>query len=352
VLLACGALLAVGLTALHSVSLAANVNWVGKQLVAVITAAAAMAMVFCCSLSSLRRQAKLLMILVLTLLAAVFLFEPRNGAHRWLGGGGLSLQPAELCKWTLLLLTASYASRPQFKRHAIKFVFPILGWAIPTLGLIILQPDFGTLVLLSLVVLSVLFLSGFDLRAVMALFAIFLIILIVLLLTEPYRMQRLVSFVDPFNAAGGYNQKHAIIAFVQGGLWGRGIGRSIEKWGYLPESHNDFIISIIAEETGLLGLLIVCALIALLVMKAINIARRAEERGEIFGALYAFGFAVLVTTQSAINICGNLALLPSKGFTLPLVSYGGSSLLSMGLLVGVLLRIDFENRREQRGGGT
>jgi hypothetical protein len=130
------------------------------------------------------------------------------------------------------------------------------------------------------------------------------------------------------------------------------IGRSIEKWGYLPESHNDFIISIIAEETGLLGLLIVCALIALLVMKAINIARRAEERGEIFGALYAFGFAVLVTTQSAINICGNLALLPSKGFTLPLVSYGGSSLLSMGLLVGVLLRIDFENRREQRGGGT
>lgn len=348
VLFACMMLFGIGLAALHSVSLASGDNWVERQLLAATMAVAAAAVMAGCSLSFLRRYVRLPMLAAIAGLLLVFLFEPRNGAQRWVSLGGLTLQPSEFCKWATLLIVAHFASRPQYKRRQLAFIRPVAGWLAAPIVLIILQPDFGALVLIASVALAVLFLSGLDMRVVLVLAALVLIMAALMVWLEPYRMRRLTSFVDPFDElnAGGYNQKHAIMAFVLGSFWGSGIGRGIEKWGYLPEPHNDFIIAAIAEETGLVGFMLVCGLLAFVAGRAIKIGNAAAARGENFGALYAFGFAAMLTLQSFINIGGNLALLPPKGFTLPLVSYGGSSLLATGLMLGVLLRVDFENRRD------
>jgi len=161
-----------------------------------------------------------------------------------------------------------------------------------------------------------------------------------------YRLRRLTGFIDPFADYydSGYNQAQSLMAFGHGKWWGVGLGQSVAKFG-LPESHNDFIIAIVAEELGIVGFIVVCAVFLFLTARALSIGIKAQERGEIFGALYAFGFAMLFAAQVLINIGGSSALLPSKGITLPLISYGGSSLLATALMFSVLLRVDYENRR-------
>ncbi len=345
---ACLALLGVGLAAIYSVSLVEGAVWTEKQMLWAALALAAGCATLKCSLSSMRRYACPLMLAVTAALASVFLFEGRNGAQRWIHFGGGALQPTEFCKWAALLLAAHYGSRPQYKRRQMAFVLPIAAWLAMPLLLIGLQPDFGALVLIMAVALVVLFISGLDLRWLLALAALAALLAALLVWAEPYRMRRLGGFVDPFESGSGYNQKHALIAFMFGGFWGSGAVRSIQKWGYLPEPHNDFIIAIIGEEMGLAGFLVVCGLFAIIIGRAIKIGNAAESRGEIFGALYAFGFAAMLSVQVFINIGGNFALLPFKGFTLPLVSYGGSSLLATGLMLGVLMRIDYENRHDLR----
>ena len=345
---ACAVLLGVGLMAVYSVSMVKNAAWAEKQIVWAALSFAAAAAALKISLSDMRRYARPLMLAVGAGLAAVFLFEPKNGAHRWINTGFGSLQPSEFCKWAALLLAAHYASRPQYKRRLAAFALPVAAWLSAPLLLILLQPDFGAAVLIVFAALAVLFLSGLDLRWLFALFALSAALAAALVLAEPYRMQRLEGFVNPFESAGGYNQKHALIAFASGGFWGTGAARGIQKWGYLPEPHNDFIIAVIGEELGLAGFLLVCGLFALIVGRAVKIGNAAEARGEIFGALYAFGFAALLSAQVFINIGGNFSLLPFKGFTLPLVSYGGSSLLATGLMLGVLMRVDYENRHDFR----
>lgn len=344
--IACALLFGIGLTAIYSVSLAADAGWTTKQLMWAPLAAAAAASAACCSLSSLRRHVGWLMAAVIVGLVAALFFEPSHGANRWLRFGGLSLQPSEFCKWSVLLMAAHYASRPHYQRRQTVFVLPVILWLAMPLALLVLQRDFGALILISLTALVILFLAGLGLRWVALLAMLLTILAVILIYLEPYRMQRLTSFIDPFTAVGGYNQKNAIMAFVLGELWGRGIGRSVENWGYLVEPHNDFIVAIIGEEMGLIGFLAVCALLAFIVGRTLTIGVVAEKRGEVFGALYAFGFAAMLTAQSFINIGGNLALLPFKGFTLPLLSYGGSSLLATGLMLGVLIRVDYENRHD------
>ena len=344
---ACAGLLATGLAAIYSVSLAEGAGWAQKQLVWTAAAALAAALAASCSLSRLRRWAPRLLALTMIAMAATFLFDDKKGAHRWIVVGGWSLQPSEFFKWTAIVAAAYFASRPQYKRRQAAFVMPVVGWLTPPLILAALQRDFGTPLIVSLAALMILFLSGLELKWIAILFAIVAAALAGLILDEPHRQMRLMSFMHPFESEGGYNQKHALIAFTLGGLFGGGLGRSIEKWGYLPEAHNDFIIAIIAEESGLAGVMLTVGLLFFITARAIAVGRAAESRGEIFGALYAFGFAALLTFQVFINIGGNLALLPFKGFTLPMVSYGGSSLAATGLMVGVLLRVDLENRRER-----
>ena len=343
---AAGALLfGIGLSALYSISLASGMPWAEKQLTWAVMALVGAGAAAMCPLSALRRAACFLMAAVIVGMCAVFLFDAGHGAHRWVRLGGWSLQPSEFCKMAALILAADYASRGYYRRDQKAFVLPVLLWLAAPLALLVFQRDIGSLILISGVVLAILFVAGLDIRRTAPLALLLVGAAAVLILSEPYRLSRVTSFVDPFLSDGGYNQKNAIMAFVLGGWSGRGLGRSIESWGYLPEPHNDFIIAIIGEETGLVGFFVVCALLAFLAGRAIAIGNRAEARNEIFGALYAFGFAAMWGVQAFINIGGNLSLLPFKGFTLPLVSYGGSSLLATGLMLGVLMRVDYENRK-------
>lgn len=347
---ACALLFGIGLAAIYSVSLPEDRNWPEKHLLSAFVALCCAVAIFQCPLRRLRRYSPAAMAAAIVAMTAVFAFEPSGGAHRWLKIGGFSLQPSELCKWAALLTAAHYASRPLYKRAQTEFVAPVVFWLLPPLCLLALQSDYGTLILVAVSALAILFVSGLDLRLTGALAALLALASAPLILLAPYRMQRLASFIDPFAAAGGYHQKQALIAFVQGGVWGRGAERSVLKWEFLPKGHNDFIAAIIGEETGLVGILAVCILFAVVAGGAIKIGNAAESRGEIFGALYSFGFAAMLSAQAFIHIGGNLALLPSKGLTLPLVSYGGSSLLATGLMLGVLMRVDYENRAEAARG--
>ena len=342
-------LFGIGLAAIYSTSLPEGKSWPVRHLLSAVFAVAAAAVVLRCPLRVLRHFVPALMALVILLLAAVFFFDPAGGAKRWLKIGGLSLQPSELCKWTALLIAAHYASRPSYKTRR-GFVAPVAFWLVTPLFLIILQSDYGTLALVSFTIIFVLFVAGMDLRLTLGLIAVLAVASVPLIMLAPYRMQRLAGFVDPFTAEGGYHQKQALIAFAQGGFWGRGAERSVLKWKFLPEGHNDFIAAIIGEEMGLAGLLVVCALFIWLAGRAIRIGNDAESRGEVFGALFSFGAALMLSLQAFIHIGGNVALLPSKGLTLPLVSYGGSSLLATGLILGVLMRVDYENRKDAAGG--
>lgn len=343
---ACALLFGIGLTAIYSMSLSEGTDWPVNHLISAGIAVCAAAAIFQCPLHLLRRFTPLIMTAVLVALALVFAFSSSGGAHRWLRIGGLSLQPSELCKWAVLLMAAHYASRPLYKRRQVAFVMPVAYWLCPVLFLLILQSDYGTLLLVVVSVLAILFIAGLDLRLTGGLTLLFAGTSALLILFAPYRMQRLASFVDPFVAAGGYHQKQALIAFVQGGIWGKGAERSVLKWEFLPQAHTDFIAAIIGEEMGLVGLLGVCALFAVVAGRAIKIGNAAAARDEIFGALFAFGCAIMLSAQAFIHLGGNLALLPSKGLTLPLVSYGGSSLLATGLMLGVLMRVDYENRMD------
>lgn len=347
---ACLLLFGAGLSAIYSVSLAQGAGWAGKQLLWGSVAAGGAAVMLCCSLSALRRSARALALLSIAGLLAAFFFEPRNGAHRWISWGGFSVQPSEFCKLTALLIAAHYASRPQYKRRQMEFVLPVMGWLALFLIPVALQRDFGGVMLIAFAGLAVLFLSGLDMKWVCGLAIAAAVAGLLLVLMEPYRLRRVSAFVDPFadGSGAGYNQKHALIAFAMGGFWGRGAERSIEKWGYLPESHNDFIIAIIGEEWGLAGFFLVCGLLAYVAARALKIGGAAAARGETFGALYSYGFAAMLAAQSFVNIGGSLALMPFKGFTLPFVSYGGSSLAATGMMLGALMRVDLENRRAAR----
>lgn len=349
---ACALLLATGFAAVYSVSLPGDKNWIGRHMAFALAASVVALAMLRCPLSSLRRRILHLTVGTTVALAAVFLFEPAGGAQRWIRFGGFSFQPGELCKWTSLLVAAHYASRPHYQRRQSAFVRPVLlSLSLPLL-LMACQPDFGSPALVAFAVLVILFLSGLSVRLMLILLALTCVLAVLMIWLEPYRVRRLTSFADPFIADGGYAQKQALVALAQGEWFGRGLERSVSKWEFLPAAHNDFIAAIIGEETGLFGLLLLFSLFALLAQRAIAIGNAAEARGEIFGALYAFGCAAMLSAQAGIHIGVNLALLPPKGLTLPLVSYGGSSLLVTGLMLGVLMRVDYENRSDSSPAGV
>lgn len=350
-ILGCLALLLFGMVALFSLSLSGGTNYFGRQLLFAGLGVFCFFLLRRVSLNEWRRFALwgLFAVTGLLLLTALIGIE-RNGARRWLDLGVVSLQSTELLKLFVLLCVSRWSARAVADGRLSKLFFVRLHvLLLPSFFLLALQPDFGSLVLLLALVLSIMFLAGLDKRWIV----IGLVLLIVwtawMIVSEPYRLRRWSGFLDPFADpyGGGYSQRHSLMAFARGGWFGVGLGRSVEKLAHLPEAHNDFIVAIIAEEMGLIGFIGLCAAFLFLVTRAIRIGQRAEERGEIFGALYALGLAALLSAQVLINIGGSLSLLPSKGVTLPLVSYGGSSLLATMLMFTVLLRIDRENRRAE-----
>ncbi|MFY9314823.1 MAG: putative lipid II flippase FtsW [Burkholderiales bacterium] len=275
-----------------------------------------------------------------------------NGARRWLNLGVATVQPSELVKLAVVLYAADYTVR----KHAVlknfkRGLLPMLGVMLAVAWLLLREPDFGALVVITVTAFGVLFLGGMNGRHFSALVGMLAVGFAALVLSSPYRMQRIFGFMDPWSDAfgKGYQLSHALIAFGRGEWLGVGLGASVEKLHYLPEAHTDFLLAVIAEELGLAGVALVIALFAWVVLRAFAIGRQAAMRERHFHALAAQGIAIWIGFQALINMGVNMGLLPTKGLTLPLMSFGGSGLIANCVAIAMLIRIDWENRQLARG---
>jgi len=267
-----------------------------------------------------------------------------NGSRRWFRLG-MSFQPSEIARVLMLTYLASYVVRKQseLKDELRGFLKP-LGLLVAAAGLLLLEPDFGAATVLLATGLGVLFLAGVKLRHFLALVAIAAAGMAAIAVTSAYRMKRLTAFMDPwadpFNS--GFQLTQSLIAIGRGELFGVGLGSSVQKLFYLPEAHTDFVFAVLAEELGLAGVVVTLALFVVLTWRAFHIARLAAEAGLPFQAYFAAGFGLWVGVQTFINVGVNLGLLPTKGLTLPLMSYGASCILVTLGWLGVLMRIHHE----------
>ncbi len=342
----CVALFCIGLLTMHSLGLAKGQPWAQKQALFGVFAFALFAATSGVSLNTWRRFAPRITALVLALLVLTFFIgAERKGAQRWLVFGGLSLQPVEFFKFAALLIGANICALAAYTRFGLDLAKPVFLWLVFPLILLLLQPDAGSFFLIAVTALALLFLAGLKMRWLTAGAGVFAAAFAAMVWAKPYIWIRLTSFWNPFDDRYGsdYNVSLSLMSYARGGFTGEG-GGNLLVGRNLPEAHNDFIIAVIAEERGVLGFVIVAALLLFVVIRAAAIGRRAAERGEMFGAFYAFGFAALTVMQVVVNISGSLALLPVKGLTLPMVSYGGSSLAATALMISVLMRADYETR--------
>ncbi len=270
-----------------------------------------------------------------------------NGSRRWISLGFMTMQPSELMKLFTVLYAADYTVRKAAFMHDFKKGFlPMLAVMVFTGAMLLRQPDFGALVVVTTIAMAILFLGGLNWRVFAGLVILLAISFVALIISSPYRLQRIVGFMDPWaDAFGkGYQLSHSLIAFGRGEWLGTGLGASVEKLFYLPEAHTDFLLAVVAEELGLVGVAVVIGLFVLLVHRAFAVGREAMMREKYFAALTAQGIAVWITVQAFINMGVNMGLLPTKGLTLPFLSYGGTGILMNCVSVAILLRIDFENR--------
>lgn len=294
---------------------------------------------------------QLLILSILLLLVVLVAGHSVNGAKRWLPLGPFNLQPAETAKLVLITYLSGYLVRriDEVRGQFSGFVKP-LALVFCMALLLLAQPDLGSVVVLFVTTLGLLFLAGarvvqFALMILMGVAA-----LVMLILFEPYRMRRVTSFMDPWADpfGSGYQLTQSLMAFGRGGFLGQGLGNSVQKLEYLPEAHTDFVFAILGEELGYFGVLVVLALQLALVLKALQIGRRALNEKKQFEGYVGCGIGIWFGFQTVINVGAAAGMLPTKGLTLPLVSYGGSSLIAMSIAVALLLRIDFEMRRDSR----
>lgn len=273
-----------------------------------------------------------------------------NGSRRWLPLGPVNVQVAEIIKLFSIIYIADYLQRHHGQLHMSFFkVFgPLLLLGVAAF-LLLLQPDMGSVVVILSTVLAMLFLGGARLDVFGTLIAILATLFAALVWVAPYRMQRLQSFMDPWADpfGSGFQLTQALIAFGRGDWFGVGLGSSMQKLFYLPEAHTDFLYSILAEELGLVGALTVLILFAVFVWRALEIGRTAEKAGNVFGAQIAYGIGIWLGLQACVNIGVNTGALPTKGLTLPLMSYGGSSLVLVCIAIALLLRVDLETRNPE-----
>ncbi|WP_338087079.1 putative lipid II flippase FtsW [Nitrincola schmidtii] len=268
-----------------------------------------------------------------------------NGARRWISLGFFNLQVSELAKIFMVVYISGYLVRrlSEVRTTWSGVMKPALPMAI-YVGLLISQPDFGVTVVLMCTVMGMVFLSGMRFFQFIVVLSAGVAMAVFLAMTQPYRVQRLKTFLDPWADpfGAGYQLSQAQIAFGRGEWFGTGLGNSIQKLFYLPEAHTDFIYSILAEELGLVGALIVVLLYCFLVYRIFVTGRRAETQQRFFMSYVCYGFAFIFAGQALINVGVNVGALPTKGLTLPLLSYGGSSLLASAVMIAIILRIDFE----------
>lgn len=275
-----------------------------------------------------------------------------GGSRRWLSLFVINLQPSELMKLFAAMYVADYTVRKgALMGSFVKGFLPMLIVMLLVGGLLLREPDFGAFAVIAAISISILWLGGINGKIFAGLLVLLVIGFVLLIWSSPYRLERVIGFMDPWADpyGKGYQLSHALIAFGRGEWFGVGLGASVEKLLYLPEAHTDFLLAVIAEELGFVGVLTVLGLFSWIVIRSFGIGKEAIANERYFAALLAQGLGVWMGVQGIINIGVNMGVLPTKGLTLPLLSFGGSGILANCIAMAILLRIDFENRRLQKG---
>ncbi len=360
-LLASLALLSLGLVMVSSASMEVAAGQLGnplyymkRQLVYVVIGILALLGTLAVPLKLWEQSRFMLLMLAFVLLVAVLIpgiGREVNGSWRWIAVGPVNIQPSELAKLFAVVFLAGYLVHRQneVKEGWKGFIKPfiVLG---PMAALLIAEPDFGATVVLMGAAVGMMFLGGVGLLRFVLLFGSLAGMGALLVVIEPYRFERLTGFLNPWNDpyGTGYQLTQALIAFGRGEWLGVGLGNSIQKQYYLPEAHTDFVFAVLAEELGMIGALTAFALLVFVACRSLYIGLWAERAGRYFSAYLAYGLAIMWCGQVLINVGVNIGLLPTKGLTLPFLSYGGSSLVVCCISLGLLLRIDWERRQALR----
>lgn len=289
-----------------------------------------------------------LLLAAIGLLVAVLLIgRTVNGSTRWLAIGPITIQAAEPAKLFFFAYLAGYLVRryEEVTENLKGFIKPLVVFFVLAM-LLLLQPDLGTVVVMFATTIGLLFLAGARLWQFFALVFVGVLAVVALIVFEEYRLKRVTSFLDPWADpfGAGYQLTQSLMAYGRGNWFGQGLGNSLQKLEFLPEAHTDFVMAILAEELGFMGVLAVLGLILWMVLRALSIGNRALEKNRAFDGFLAYSIGIWFSFQTAVNIGASAGILPTKGLTLPLVSYGGSSLIVMSVAVAILLRIDFELR--------
>ena len=309
-------------------------------------------------LSQWEKSARPLFLLSLFLLALVLVPHVGKvvyGARRWIGLGPMSFQPSELAKLTVLLYAADYMVRKMdVKERFFTAVWP-MGLAVAVVGVLLLaEPDMGAFMVIAVIAMGILFLGGVNARMFFLIATVLMVAFMLIIASSEWRRERIFAYLDPWSEknalAKGYQLTHSLIAIGRGEIFGVGLGGSVEKLNWLPEAHTDFLLAVIGEEFGLIGVVMVIGLFFWLVRRMMQIGRQAIALERVFAGLVAQGVAVWMGFQAFINMGVNLGALPTKGLTLPLMSYGGSAILVNLVAIAVVLRIDRENRTLMQGG--
>ncbi|ASY74711.1 MULTISPECIES: cell division protein FtsW [Pectobacterium] len=289
----------------------------------------------------------LLLLSMVMLLVVLAVGSSVNGASRWISLGPLRIQPAELSKLALFCYLSSYMVRKveEVRNNFWGFCKP-MGVMVVLAVLLLAQPDLGTVVVLFITTLAMLFLAGAKMWQFLAIIGCGVFAVGLLIVAEPYRMRRVTSFWNPWDDpfGSGYQLTQSLMAFGRGEFWGQGLGNSVQKLEYLPEAHTDFIFSILGEELGYIGVVLALLMIFFVAFRAMSIGKRALEIDQRFSGFLACSIGVWFSFQTLVNVGAAAGMLPTKGLTLPLISYGGSSLIIMSTAIVLLLRIDFETR--------
>ncbi len=329
-----------------------------RQAMFIIVSIIICSIVFRVQIATWQKFAPVMFVATLVLLALVLVpgvGVSVNGARRWLPLKIAQLQPSEIMKIVAVLYAADFTVRKQQFMHKLTKGFMPMAFAMGIVGmLLLLEPDLGAFGVIVCIAMGVLFLGGFNMIWFGGIGAVLVSVFAAIIALSPFRRARMFAYLDPWqedNSLGkAYQLTHSLIAFGRGEFFGVGLGASVEKLHYLPEAHTDFLMAVIGEELGLAGVLVVIAMFYWLVKRAFDIGRQAIALDQTFAGLTAKGIGIWIGVQTFINMGVNLGLLPTKGLTLPLMSYGGSGVLFNCVGLAILLRVDYENRVHMRGG--
>jgi cell division protein FtsW len=362
------ALLAWGLVMVYSASIAlpdnprfanyAHTHFVLRHAFSMAVAVVAAMLAFQLPMRAWEKLAPWLFGLALLLLGLVllpFIGKGVNGARRWISLGVMNFQPSELAKLAVLLYAANYMVRKmEVKERFFRAVAP-MAVAVGLVGVLLLaEPDMGAFMVIVVIAMGILFLGGVNARMFFLMGLVVVSAFALMVMTSEFRRQRVFAYLDPWSeehALGkGYQLSHSLIAIGRGEIFGVGLGGSVEKLHWLPEAHTDFLLAVIGEEFGLIGLVVLIGLFLWLTRRIMHIGRQAIALDQVFAGLVAQGVGLWIGFQAFINIGVNLGALPTKGLTLPFMSYGGSAILLNLIALAIVLRVDYENRQLMKGG--